>query len=103
MCKLYSNKRKKMTKMNWSPHSLIAWHDLAVVNSLSFTLSVVLNAANITDSHLKGEKAATKPAFWMKMTLILSTAQVQLLIHLDSVLLCDCMFRAVVDGGRGAL
>ena len=64
----------------WSPHySSIAWHGLSVLDSGSFTFSiVVLNAANITDSRLKGEKAATKPAFRMKMTLILSTAQVQL-------------------------
>lgn len=74
-----------------------------MVDSGSFTLCVVLNAANITDSHLKGEKAATKPAFWMKMTLILSTAQVLLLIHLEPVLLCGCMLRAELDGGGGAL
>lgn len=74
----------------------------AVVNSGSFTLSSVLNAANITESHLKGEKAATKPAFWMKMTLILSTAQVA--PHSSGLicLLCDCVLRALVDG-RGAL
>lgn len=58
--------------MDSSPHSLIAWYDPAEADSRSVSLSVVLNAANITDSRLKGEKAATKPAFWMKMTLILS-------------------------------
>lgn len=47
-----------------------------MVNSASFKFSIVQIAANITDSRLKGEKAATKPAFWMKITLILSTAQV---------------------------
>lgn len=78
MCKLYPNKRKKkrLNQSVCSPHSSVDLHDLAVVNCSSFTSSIVLNAANITDSHLKGEKAATKPAFWMKMTLILSTAQV---------------------------
>jgi len=47
---------------------------------------VARNTDNSTDSHLKGENAATQPAFWMKMTLMfIPTAQVRLLIHLGSV------------------